>query len=256
MLAMPTLQTMLPGLVLGREGVSLQAEDFSCCGGSGLREAPGGLMRCDLKKRLAVVEDLLRRFHQRWGAEMPVPMDLKEPPQKLLQLLLQVSEGKVTKGKLCYDPAAGSQPSRLWLIGMAAAFRFGLPVHLVTIGRTPVTELYPKAFGPRAPMILVEGVDKLWDSNALAEFEACVAYAYKARAPLWCEVIRRSQSLEPQNSDRIRRALHARIEETKSRDVLSWLPHDVRDRLRAVCDGTNATARDMARATRQPERNA
>ena len=252
-LSEPRLVSALPGLRRDDQGFILDTKQFACCDATGCRLdfATNTTTRCDLKPRLAAVSALLGAYGRWWDfASQPLTPDsgLRVSAADL-KTLAAIGCGESVKGRYV-DAEMGVTPGRqLWSVALAAAWRFGLAVHVVTMGKANATEHLPKPLpAGRRGIIIVENVIKISDPHSAEQLEALISYAYGAGLPLWLEVWRYGKAV--QGAVTGTRSVSHRVAAAKNRPPLDWLTEAARRKLTEVC-AVPASALPMPAAKRQ-----
>lgn len=238
-LSEPRLVSALPGLRRDDQGFILDQKQFACCAATGcqLDAASNTTLRCDLKPRLAAVSTLLGTYGRWWDfATQPLTPDsgLRVSAADL-KALAMLARGESVLGRYV-DAEVGVTPGRqLWSVALAAVWRFGLSVHVVTLGKASATDHVPKPLAAgRRGIIVIENVQKISDPHVAEQLEALISYAYGAGIPLWLEVWR-SKGMQQQGAVAATRSVSHRVAAAKNRPPLDWLTAAARRKLTEVC---------------------
>ncbi len=251
-LAAPELAAPLAGLIWLYGELAPDPAYFACCAGEGLiRPALGAdaavpTLGCALRKRFAAVSALERQFRRTW-----------EPDGFRLEVLLAAQKGldpagvrdlhhvfgtSVKRGRSALAPAEGlpSAPSpAMWQLALAAAWRFGFDVELVTLDKASGKARSRPTFGHTAPAaIFVENARRLWETTVAEELERLICFAANAAFPVWLEV---HGGAKPDSARAgatggrdVRSQLAQRIDRAKARPPLGWLAPEATSRLASV----------------------
>src|SRR5690606_32617283 len=86
--------------------------------------------------------------------------------------------------------SAATPPMSIYALALASAWRFGFQPHVVSFGRGPVANLFPKEGDSDSgrSIILVESVTALWDATQADALDAIVGYAYRSLTPLFIDL--------------------------------------------------------------------
>ncbi len=234
----PRLVSALPGLKRDENGFILDAKQFGCCDATGakLDLKAGVTTRCDLKPRLAAVATLLAQYGRWWDfSTQPLTLEhgLRVAAQDL-KVLAAIKSGEQGRGRFIEGDLATTLPRQLWSVALAAAWRFGLNVHMVNLAKANSTDLRPKPLsGGRRGIIVVEQANKLSDPLMAERLETLISYAYGAKLPLWLEVWR--QGDERAGAEAAAKSIARRVAAAKNRPPLDWLTDGVRRKLADVC---------------------
>jgi hypothetical protein len=238
----PRLSGVLVGLDLTGDLARPIAKDFICCSGTALFPCgDGSIYRCDLLKRLKAVQELLQIFEATWGRHLVPTLLSLQLTSEHLQWLSDFASGRVHKGRCLQANRERSQPGVLWAIALAAAWRFGLRTHVVTLGTTRPGGYFPKepsADDQRKQIYLIERVDKLWVPERAFDFETLVGWCDRAGVPLWVEILREEKKPTRAGAEAALGGQFSRkIADLKNKPALSWLQRDCISRLNAITDG-------------------
>jgi hypothetical protein len=243
----PRIAGAVPGLVLGDGGLCVDGSQFPCCGGKGTRLSPDRetTFMCSLSTRLGATRAAVAPYYREALDPEKFPLDqaLKHVPAAALERLALVAAGKTTRGIVlpaaATPPAPALAPPPVWAVAAASAWRFGLPSHVVVIGRTPNARLLP-ARGESPKVICVEHSERPWDAPHVDAFEMVVGYAYAAMVPLFLVLPPQAvAAAEPSRSGArsLKRAMAERVGRARDRSPLAWLAADAKAKLDGVTDG-------------------
>lgn len=260
-LADERLPGALPGLLAQGGWLEVDKPAFPCCGGSGSRLMAQAevTVRCELSNRLRVARTLYRRV---WERQATLSSDSPSlgVPAPALRRMRAIAAGESNRG-LAFITDVGAPPAvSIWALALASAWRYGLTPHVVTLGRGPVTDLFPREGRPgdgRA-IILVEGVSALWDAVQADALDALVGYAYRSLTPLFIDLRftgNATQESSPGATAAPRGTRHAfssRLAGIKSRSPLSWLTPECAAKIPAVVDGLERFKRTGAPRAKTP----
>jgi hypothetical protein len=227
--------------------------------------APNQEERCSLKERLYRLKLLAGLFATTWGDhQSPVvgkdqkshhfhPVLPREIESSILNRLLKVRDHRPLeecRGLAKIRQEKEESPSFLWGVAAAAIWRYGLHVHMVTLGKSlPL----PDHDGlKKLQLILVEGVDRLWDPRQADDFEQVIALGDRGQLPVWIEI----GGVEGGNKLPVgrRTAMRQRVEKLKQADPLSWLGPSARSRLPFLTEGISSSSSRPKRAAKQGRR--
>jgi len=255
----------LPSLDISREGtewiLTPRANEFPCCQGSGLAQdsSSGAMRRCDLHRRIAMTRSILEQYQRTWSSHgVPVlpPLALDDQSWRgLTGHLTSIARGDRPRGimRMLPPPPPGLlQPGTLWTVALMATWRFGIRSHMVSLGRTPGTHQIPSLSGDAPGLVLVEGVDRLWQPERVAVIEALVSYAYRIGAVLWIEVIQSPATEGAKPAGSVSQSVARRVSGLTQKPVWSWLSPDIYSKLHEVCvELPVVTPRQSPMATRR-----
>ena len=289
-LADAALRGPLVGLKLNEDdALELDQNSFPCCYGEGVRVTGAWEMsQCDLRGRLGKVGRIWAQMVSMYGRanalealkrlsieqEMRMMTHLKglaqgtekrgiAVPGMTLQVAPATLSGATTRANGHEGTGADGQrgldgkraPSTLWLIALAAAWRFGINCHMVGWNVGTRAQWLPRdefwqAKGPH--MMVVTDVSQLWDPARAFDFEWLVGYAYQAELPVWFEFLgggrdpvgdaaenaqlRSDSDSSDSRGGRRGRAFASMIATTKKQSAIQWLAGNMRGKLEEVCD--------------------
>lgn len=278
MLGQERLRGALPGLVLTDDGPVPAPGQLSCCGGRGIRfdADVSEAKRCDVRRRIERVRKLM--YALRVVSEGKRDLAQEAASCDAVHLNAAVRRFAATARRDCdrglaipIGPEAvqpdGKRSVSLWALAAAGIWRFGLDVQVLVLGRQSKGNFPAFLTGAQAPQILmVEGVDRLWDPLLADEFEALVGYAYKSMLPLWIELVVRTGkgASDPASGEGAKSSVasrpgltaHAwkkRLQSLRSQPPLHWLEADARSKLPDLCDGVRPFIAETPKARRHPE---
>lgn len=261
--------TSLRGPLVGLKptGGELHVEKsvFACCQGEGIRSVGAWQLKtCSLKQRLLDINFLWYRLGLSVGPSAAEELLRSLPPDgevRLLQRLQKIATGAEKRGAIL--PARSlDQPSLIWYVALAATWRYGIRCHVVDWhAGSPASWAPPEKFW-EAPkrMLLVAGVDQLWDPVKAFDLEWLIGLAYQSELPFWLgystprqdplqeKADRDSQTLQREGVARKldqeigsprRKAFGAMLKKARDRDPIEWLSPDMRSKLGELCEIKN-----------------
>lgn len=259
----PKIGDWLPGLVVTDGAIEIDQAWAGCCAGSGLRwDAKTNVTSsCSLAARLAAVRRLGGLFYKTWGETgQGLAATLASPKaQVAVHRMAALAAGTSDKGLAYFAGGQRSKQPTVWSLAAAAAWRFGLDAHVVTLDRGKGTAALPVIDGKAAgrSVIFVENAQRLWHTPVAEELERLVAFAYGALVPLWVE-IRGAPPEAPEpgkpgaSSFNVHRALSQRVAEAKTKAPLSWLGPEIRSKFLAVADAAPGISAERAKRAKAP----
>lgn len=284
-LADAALRGPLVGLKLNEnDALELDQNSFPCCYGEGVRVTGAWEMsQCDLRGRLGKVGRIWAQMVSMYGRANALE-SLKrlsvDQEMRMMTHLKGIAQGTVKRGiavpgmtvqaapatsRATGQDGAGADAQRgsdgkraastLWLIALAASWRFGINCHMVGWNVGTRAQWLPRdefwqAKGPH--MMIVTDVSQLWDPARAFDFEWLVGYAYQAELPVWFEFLgdgrdpvgdlaesgqlRSDGDSSDSRSGRRGRAFASMIATTKKQSAIQWLAGNMRGKLEEVCD--------------------
>ncbi len=193
----------LPGLELGARGFSLDKSFFPCCQGTGLQAVTSKSMaRCELLRRVRLVHRLLGLYGQQWREQAHVDRLLKlvDTPDVLtcrshLSNLAQLQDSIRVKGR---QVESLHGPSSWWAAALKLAWIDGVAVAIYRFDEhaTQMPDLgLDAAADGTLPLLVLEGVDHLWEPAYAERFERWLRLADDRQQPVWIDLVRhRSES--------------------------------------------------------------
>lgn len=248
-LADPRLQGLAPGLTIDHGRADADPRVFACCEAKGIRLLfdQDVTESCSLGRRLKGVRSLLARASSRRDGPIEALEPLSPSDQAAtLKRLAAIAAGASRKGLAFVSGTGEGQPAVSMLsVAVAAAWRFGLTPHLVRVGVGESRELYPPKTDRDAglPVLLLEGLDALWEPMQLETLEAVIGYAYRSMTPLFVTVKLppdRPSASEGAGPRLTRGAFSSKIAGVKARSPARWLSPDGLSKWPAVTDGLQA----------------
>lgn len=187
----PTLNGVLLGLEVRDNELHFQPEFFPCCQGAAERfdSRANAVIRCDLKVRFKAARDLLVQYFRIWGGDPSSAPHLitSEQSARIIGLVSDAMKGNRPQGTMVKGKPG--KPGDLWSMALAAAWRFGVTVHMANFHKTPRHDLIPRPpLDHKGPLlILVEQITELWKPDEAMHLEALISFAYKTNSLLWLE---------------------------------------------------------------------
>lgn len=167
--------------------VWLRQEMLACCKGTGVVDQGELVYQCSIKKKLAGVKAIVSQFKRCWKGKT-IPSSCTNLDKNLLwSTLKNYKTRRSDKGNVIH--CSPDQPSDLWYVALVACWNFGLPVHVVSIGATPVEKLLPEIKN-EVGLVLLENVAGLSDLSRLRDFETILDFSFGAQFPLWLAIPR------------------------------------------------------------------
>jgi hypothetical protein len=240
----PALNGILFGLDIKEGELCFQPDAFPCCHATGTIDDPtaNSVRSCSLLPRRADVHELLVQFYTTWGELNPRHPHLISAGRSatILREVADVLKGNRAQATLTTSDSRG-QPSELWAVALTAAWRFGVPVYVRTLGRFtghPFIDLKKSLQGTNGPsVIILEQVDKLWDSAVVTEFEALVSQAYQINACLWVEFLKNDEPTSKSKTpfgNSASEIISRRVSHLKQRSPFDFLDASVASRLKRL----------------------
>lgn len=246
---------ILPGVVFtGDKDFALDAKSFTRCQAEGVfySERKGAVVRCDLRARLLAISYLRANFFVLWKKALhflDLSIALENHFDFIEKFHLAMNEKKYFSKGLVLPTKRSDfiQPSfLLWLLALEATWRYGVPVHVVSLAKSSSLNLLP-ALNPQKkspPMVFLEQAGSLRNIAIRSDLETLVSYCEKAKSPLWLDLMshqmnspffKRTAGEEPLLS-----RVKERVHKLRSKPALSELLPDTRSRLQMVCHGVKA----------------
>ena len=153
--------------------------------------------------------DLLATYANRWQGSYQLPGS-----NKCHEILRQVAD--TLKGALPQAQLIATQshsPGALWAVACALSWRFGMNVHMVTLGRKGAAAPVPdeKLMESSLPLtILCEQVRYLSDPFHAEQLEAMINIAYQTNSFLWLEVVTQRPAIKGVSGKETSQARRAR----------------------------------------------
>lgn len=238
------LFSVLPGVKF-ENGIAMpDLKHFSCCQGSGmhLSIADNSVKRCEIKSRLSRVQQILIQLAHTWGPEYVFQLLKESISQDELHWLKILKSGKIEKGFFRVSQRASPGPSRFWLMALAAVWRFGYNVHIVTLGKIKFGKLLPaEDFYKDINIVLIENIDGLWKPEPLYDFETLISLCDQSVFPMFCE-FKIGKMIDTDKSkpmNRRKSKFTEKIDKKKEQFPLIWLEKDMQSRFEMVCEKVN-----------------
>lgn len=243
-LANPNLNGLLIGLkwVPGTRQFELDDRYFPCCHAIGTQNVeasveisprPGLVARCELRKRIEMVNNIVDLFFSYWPKETQLPQ--QESMSSEARLLANVSDA--VKG---YQPQASllsghhRTASHLWLMALTCAWRFGLSVHIVNARMVSTISLPMNKLAHGRFAIFIEQMDKMWDSVRAQSISSLVHFAYNSNALLWIEVCKQTDKVGAAQQSTVSDFIKGRISQLKAKSPLEFLDADCQSRIKSM----------------------
>ena len=232
----------LIGLKLVDGKAELWSRAFSCCYQKDLKSlsSNSGISVCDASNRLSRVNALLQQFEKTWEQKFLFYEDRNSVHVSSFVDSLIKSEGApLSKGFAFNSNAGKNKPSpSIWIMAIAAIWRFGLEVHVVTLGKASSEQILPRVPDHQI-LMLVEQHDPLRFPHVAFDFSTIVNWCEGAMIPMWIDVLQEGERYAPGSTSsayNTKQAFHQRIARYKSSPPLSWIEPDCQSRLKSVCN--------------------
>lgn len=175
------------GLDKTEECVTLNPSYFPCCDGKGVQlVADGDARQCQLLGRYNRLCAVLELFLQRWGGDHRQALH-KMLKEEDLTRLRNIYDSVANSGRMLVSSGRGS-PSYLWIVAIAAVWRFGFRVHFVTLDLKSKAQLLPVECRSRL-VVLVENLCSPWQPENRADCETIINYCHETMTPLWLDFV-------------------------------------------------------------------
>ncbi len=243
-LADPRLAGALPGLAFTEGRLTPVPASFGCCSGSGMRLLPDcdTSVRCTLGERLRQVRLLIEkhlRQHGETGRPLAQALATSRNLGAVLQRLAALSLQREARGLTFAAEEGVPKLVSVWAVALAAAWRFGLTPHVVTLGTPGRTALLPPPGAPAPHLVCIESAAGLWDQQTADQLDVLVGYCYGSMTPLFLDLVLpaapvAAPAVGPQQA---RLGIQQRIQAHKARSSLSLLTADCLSKISGVTDG-------------------
>ena len=204
---------------------------FSCCEGTGRQTTATGIKLCPLAQRLTKLQAVLNRFQQGWGTGhkhfLYAVLDRVD-----LQKLVAISNGAQIGGRLLTSTDS-SMPGPLWALAVAAAWRFNLQVHFVTMHSASKDKLLPSPTLPDT-IVLVENHLPAWHPDTMLDCETIVNYCYNTATPLWFDFVQSKAPATPTVVNAMLANLRQRVARLRQGSPLPYFSNEGRAKLREM----------------------
>ncbi|NRA45826.1 MAG: hypothetical protein HRU09_12785 [Oligoflexales bacterium] len=231
----------LIGLKLKDGKAELWSRAFSCCYQKDLKSLTSncGISLCDASKRLSRVNSLLQQFGKTWEQKFTFYEERNSVYVSSFVDQLIKSEGTMSKGFAFNSNAGLHKPSpSIWIMAIAAIWRFGIEAHVVTLGKASSEQILPRVPDHQIVM-LVEQNDPLRFPHVAFDFSTIVNWCEGAMIPMWIDVLQEGERFPANGSSsgfNTKQAFTQRIARYKSSPPLSWIEPDCQSRLKSVCN--------------------
>lgn len=239
-LANPNLNGLMIGLkwIQSSRRFVLDERYFPCCEASGAQNigkdmqplAQHGIVkRCQLSKRLDMVNAISEIFYQYWPKEETFPhISNSNKGSQILADVANAAKGYQAQAKILHGQL--SQPSDIWLTALTCAWRFGLYVHVVNAQAVSSMTLPSNRMIDSPYAIFIEQIDKMWDSLRAQSVGSLIHFAYNSNALVWLELCPQKDSHQKESTT-VSDLIKGRISRLKSRSPLTFLDEDCQSRI-------------------------
>ena len=230
----------LIGLKFKEGRAELWSRAFSCCYQKDLKSLSSscGISLCDAGKRLSRVNTLLQQFEQTWEQKFSLYEDRNSVYVSSFVEQMIKADGGINKGFAFNSNTGKHRPSSaIWIMAIAAIWRFGIEAHVVTLGKASSDQILPKNLEQQTVM-LVEQHDPLRFPHVAFDFSTIVNWCEGAMIPMWIDVLQEGEKSHAHHSTsafNTKQAFSQRIARYKSSPPLSWVEPDCQSRLKSVC---------------------
>ena len=274
-LAHPRLGGVLPGLALVEGRLEPRPTHFSCCGGRGLRLSPDATTTysCNMGERLHETRRIAQLLANLSGTDLAASLPGEMRPSLGLPLALESlhliakAASKRGLGWIESPPAqapdslslksgaqsgapsgSGSRPQAsslhpsMWSIALAAAWRFGLKVHIIQLQGTPSADLLPAQDKAAPDLICIARAGSFWDPHTVERFETLINYAYGALIPVFLQILVVGKPPAPRVKayGKVEALVAQRLAAARAKAPLAWLPPTCLGKLLTVTSGLSA----------------
>ncbi|MFW7381446.1 MAG: hypothetical protein ACOH5I_21735 [Oligoflexus sp.] len=237
----PHLNGILLGLEITNHCLSLRQEMFPCCSGRGFFESKSlsmnadSCIRCNLKERMRMAEDILRQFYRSWGTQFHAPHQLST--NHSAKILRHVSEAlKGIRPQATILQGKKGQPSEIWPMALACSWRFGIPTHIVRPQKNQSNILPPAEKTRSTFAIFIEQADRLWEEQNAETVRLLVNFAYNSNALIWLEFCPDQEPAQADPRDiSVAAHLQQRLHKAKSKSPMELLGTKCAARLQSLC---------------------
>jgi len=230
------------GLSFSADRPTLDEAFLNCCGGLGHSFEPksGQSVACQLVQRKYRLDRLCLQFKATWGQNFVPKTNLLRSTEIsfLSQTFADYLAGSDKKGQVFTTFSKPQEPSlRLWHMAMMAAWRFGIPSYVLTLGeKLPLNRDY---FHDTSvyPILFLEQKGSFLNADFAIEFGSIVNWCEQHDVPLWVDLLQFSpQAAKPKTKafDALA-AYQEKIDQINSKPPLRALGLDCKSRLRSVC---------------------
>ena len=235
----PYLLEVHPGLTYADNQFTLNTEKFPCCQGQGFRwdEALQVARSCRVLTRKRMVDELNTKFQTHW-VETAFPFEISlQRKHFFLTWLQKLHTQHIVYGYIAQSREESRVPSSLWLFALIAVWRFGIPVHVFSMGKSKESDFLPSSTTHSHPpaIYFLENASELWKPERAELVNGVVNWCEQSQVPLWLDMRERGPFIQPASPYDTREVFRARIEKMKARPPLEWLGEDCLSRLRRVC---------------------
>ena len=261
-----TPQNHLWGLNIGQNGIYLDRNNFSCCGGDGIVIDPKNKKDasfCGLSRRWNLMFSLMKQWKTSvrgeanpW-IEMMDQEDSGHQSQKNICLegflkqhldqWINSSRGSIFTSRTLKNAPKSLESNLIWVIASVLAWHFEIVV-LVARVSDPVMpinywqELLAKHHQARA-IFLIEGTAELWNPARLEALEAVIAFASERQIPIWIQDLNQGASGQSPGADQpasksrsFKSVIANRIDKQKHKPLIQWLSAQGKSRLSELCN--------------------
>ncbi|MFK7823338.1 MAG: hypothetical protein AB8G05_04225 [Oligoflexales bacterium] len=230
------------GIILKDGKAELLSKAFSCCYQKDLKSlsSSSGISVCDVSKRLSRVNTLLQQFENTWEHKFPFYEERNSIYVSSFVASLIKTEGNLNKGFAFNSNAGKHKPSpSIWIMAIAAIWRFGIEVHVVTLGKAGSEQILPRVPDNQI-LMLVEQNDPLRFPHVAFDFSTIVNWCEGAMIPMWVDVLQEGEGFASNSASssafNTKQSFNQRLARYKSSPPLSWVEPDCQSRLKSVCN--------------------
>ena len=203
------------GLDKSEEQVALNPNYFPCCQGKGLRfVANGDVRRCQLITRYNKLSTLLKLFLARWGGDHRQELHKMIKSEDLTRLR-EIANNNSNAGRMLVSYGR-DKPSYLWVVAVAAVWRFGFNVHFVTLNLMGKAQLLPAELRSRM-IVLVENLCPPWQPENKTDCEMIINYCHRMATPLWIDFVGDLNQPKTKNTTAINQHLQEKIVQLRNK---------------------------------------
>lgn len=243
----------LLGLSIENGKAIIQQQFFYCCQGKGITLDPrtDAMTYCSLSKRLAQVNKLLASYQQTW--HHPFTTKDNDTHLELLRSNWIDEIGRVrevfTKGRTFSSKYGEKQASYIiWYLAIVAAWKYGIPVHVVTLDRQNKGGIIPLDQNPIPRIIFVDQKVSFHSPTYVAEMNALINWCEGSMVSLWLDLLsfaspseaylgQKSKGMTEDNPYDIHAMMKKKVNTYRQRPQLGWLGSDAVSRLKFVSQG-------------------
>ncbi len=223
----------VPGLLWKDSKFQILQDYFSCCEGKGLRwDSVNEFARsCKLQNHKRKVDAIVNNFNELWP-QTEFPLELSsEDSVFFLQWLKGLPH---TSGYLQTCKRDGAKPSSFWYFALLTSWRFGVPVHVFSMGRSKDKDVIPNIPVNEYPIVyFLDNVNELWKPKYKEQISAIINWCEQSEVPLWME-LREAPLVSQSEAWDVKEAFRSYLSKVKSRPLLDWLDADCLSRLHRV----------------------